>query len=226
MSYLDLLDHGLRIEEGTKPRPYMDTTGHITIGIGRNLTNKPLKPDEIEYLFKNDKADAERDARSLVPTFDDLSDIRKYVVCDLAFNLGQIGLSLFCSDRHSFSLRGCGAADSRRAVGHISYKRRGSRLRDGCRRSSRAICGRTHRGGCHPSGPGEALNSPGDAARRRSVSSERREDRERPVGPATDERDSPSSPLRMTPAAPPSGRYEVSNSVRSQSRSPIPVPTR
>jgi len=95
VSYLDLLDHGLRIEEGTKPRPYMDTTGHITIGIGRNLTNKPLKPDEIEYLFKNDKADAERDARSLVPTFDDLSDIRKYVVCDLAFNLGQIGLSLF-----------------------------------------------------------------------------------------------------------------------------------
>ena len=95
MSYLDLLDHGLRIEENTKPRPYMDTTGNITIGIGRNLTAKPLKPDEIEYLFANDKKDAERDARSLVPTFDDLSDVRKYVLCDLAFNLGQNRLAEF-----------------------------------------------------------------------------------------------------------------------------------
>ena len=95
MSYLDLLDHRLRIEENVKPRPYMDTTGNITIGIGRNLTAKPLKPDEIEYLFTNDKKDAERDARSLVPSFDDLSDIRKYVLCDLAFNLGQNRLAEF-----------------------------------------------------------------------------------------------------------------------------------
>jgi lysozyme len=95
VSYLDLLDHGLRIEEGTRAAPYLDTRGYTTIGIGRNLTTKPLKPDEIEYLFKNDKADAERDARSLLPGFDELSDIRKYVLCDLAFNLGQIGLSGF-----------------------------------------------------------------------------------------------------------------------------------
>jgi lysozyme len=95
VSYLDLLDHGFRIEEGKKSRPYMDTTGNITCGIGRNLTAKGLSPDEIEYLFKNDKRDAERDARSLLPDFDGLSDIRKYVLCDLAFNLGQIGLSGF-----------------------------------------------------------------------------------------------------------------------------------
>lgn len=95
MSFQDLLDHGLRVQEDTSPRVYMDSTGNYTIGIGRNLTAKPLKPDEIEYLFANDKRDAERDARSLVPTFDDLSDVRKYVLCDLAFNLGQNRLAEF-----------------------------------------------------------------------------------------------------------------------------------
>ena len=95
MSYLDLLDHGLRLEEGKRNRPYMDTTGHITIGIGRNLTDRGLSDDEIEYLFTNDKTMAQSAARSLCPSFDDLSDVRKYVLCDLAFNLGQNKLQQF-----------------------------------------------------------------------------------------------------------------------------------
>lgn len=95
MSYRDLLDHGLRMEEGKRNRPYMDTTGHITAGIGRNLTDRGLSDDEIEYLFTNDKALAESSARALCPSFDDLSDVRKYVLCDLAFNLGQSRLQEF-----------------------------------------------------------------------------------------------------------------------------------
>src|SRR6185503_12323491 len=54
-----------------------------------------ISDDEIEYLFANDKKEAERAARSLLPSFDSLSDVRKYVVCDLAFNLGQNRLAEF-----------------------------------------------------------------------------------------------------------------------------------
>lgn len=95
MSYLDLLDHGVRIQEAKRNRPYNDIFGNVTIGIGRNLTSRGMSDDEVEYLFANDKRGAERAARSLVPTFDDLSDIRKYVLCDMAFNLGQNRLAEF-----------------------------------------------------------------------------------------------------------------------------------
>ena len=44
----------LTLDEGRKSKPYKDTEGFTTIGIGRNLDGVGLSPDEIDYLFEND----------------------------------------------------------------------------------------------------------------------------------------------------------------------------
>jgi lysozyme len=54
-----------------------------------------LSDDEIEYLLANDMKKAERTARKLVKNFDSLSDNRKVVILDLAFNLGETKLAKF-----------------------------------------------------------------------------------------------------------------------------------
>lgn len=95
MNYLSILRATLPGDEGTRQFPYTDQFGNITIGIGRNLTANGLKDGEISFLFSNDVRDADKDARALVPNFDELDDVRKAVLCNMAFNLGQEGLSEF-----------------------------------------------------------------------------------------------------------------------------------
>lgn len=95
MSYQDLLKHQLRIDEGVKKFPYVDVVGKLSIGVGRNLADNGVGDDEIDLMLTNDIAAAEKTARYLLPDFDGLSDVRKYVMCNLAFNLGQQKLSEF-----------------------------------------------------------------------------------------------------------------------------------
>ena len=44
----------IRQYEGVSALPYEDSVGKITIGIGRNLTDRGLSVDEVEMLFAND----------------------------------------------------------------------------------------------------------------------------------------------------------------------------
>lgn len=88
MRFRDILRKQLRIDEGIRTHPYKDTTGHLTIGIGRNLDAVGLRPDEIELCLENDIKAAETLARTLLPKFDELTEVRKAVVCNMAFNLG------------------------------------------------------------------------------------------------------------------------------------------
>lgn len=83
--------------EGRRQFPYTDTVGKLTIGIGRNLTDRGLSDDEIDYLFENDLKIAERDARRVVGTdiFDKLNTVRQAVLVDMAFNLGYLRLKGF-----------------------------------------------------------------------------------------------------------------------------------
>lgn len=95
MHYLDILRAQLRIDEGVRKFPYVDTVGKISIGVGRNLSDVGLSPDEITFLFENDIIEAERVARALLPDFDDLTDGRKAVVINMAFNMGHNVLARF-----------------------------------------------------------------------------------------------------------------------------------
>lgn len=95
MSYVDILRPQLVVDEGRRSKIYIDTRGKWSVGIGRNLTDKGLSAAEIDFLFGNDVAEAEREARALFLTFDQLSDARKAVVVNMAFNMGQQTLSTF-----------------------------------------------------------------------------------------------------------------------------------
>jgi len=88
-------------QEGTGPRqqgrflPYEDTRGKVTIGYGRNLTDKGLSLEEVLMLLNSDLADAVDDVRHVCSVYDQLSRTRQLVMVSLAFNLGRQRLSLF-----------------------------------------------------------------------------------------------------------------------------------
>ncbi len=95
MTYLEILRANLVQEEGDRKKPYKDQFGNLTIGIGRNLTAKGISQDEEDLMFANDVNEAVLAARVIFPTFGDLSENRKAVLVDMAFNLGEGALSQF-----------------------------------------------------------------------------------------------------------------------------------
>ena len=95
LTYLEILTKQLPIDEGYRRKPYPDTKGKLTIGVGRNLDDVGLRDDEIALCLSNDIAVAEAVARKLFPTFDQLSDARKAVVLNMAFNMGEETLKEF-----------------------------------------------------------------------------------------------------------------------------------
>src|SRR3990167_5045685 len=78
----------LRLHEGVEKFPYRDTVGKLIIGVGRNLTDRGLSNDEIDYILVNDIHVVERIA-DLYHWYEALTDNRKLVVLDMLFNLGQ-----------------------------------------------------------------------------------------------------------------------------------------
>jgi lysozyme len=101
MSYLDIVRAQLKVDENIKSKPYRDTVGKWTIGVGRNLDDVGLRPKEIDLLLENDIEEAESTARTLFPTFDSLSDARKAVLVNMSFNLGLHRLAGFVRFREA-----------------------------------------------------------------------------------------------------------------------------
>lgn len=85
----------LENDELRSKKIYVDTVGKVSGGIGRNLTDRGFSDDEIDLMYANDIKIAEKDARSLVPGFDRLDDVRQEVIANLSFNLGYTRLSVF-----------------------------------------------------------------------------------------------------------------------------------
>ena len=98
---IEKLTAQLRRDEGTKATVYKDTLGFDTIGVGRLIdSRKPgsgLRPDEIDYLLRNDIADRVRALTKALPWFVGLDDARRGVLINMAFQLGTAGLLGFKS---------------------------------------------------------------------------------------------------------------------------------
>lgn len=77
----------LRRHEGVRHKPYRDSVGKLTIGVGRNLDDVGLSDDEIDYLLQNDIRRAREDARQL-PYFFELNGVRRMVIVNMVFNMG------------------------------------------------------------------------------------------------------------------------------------------
>jgi lysozyme len=109
------IEDQLILHEGLRLEVYKCPAGYWTVGVGRNLEGKPLRPDEQEYIFKRsglasdevievlkergitkdealfllrrDIEDAVKDL-SHFDWFEDLDPVRKKVVIDMRYNLG------------------------------------------------------------------------------------------------------------------------------------------
>lgn len=82
-------------DEGLRLNPYRDIFGKLTIGYGRNLDDNGISKEEAEFMFTNDLATAEADARYLFTNFDDLNEVRQAVLINMAINFGRSRLSEF-----------------------------------------------------------------------------------------------------------------------------------
>lgn len=81
-----LVDELIR-DEGFRTKPYQDTGGVWTVGVGRNLTGKGLSSEEVLLLLGHDIDEAIRDLATF-PWFAELDPVRQRVVTNMRFNLG------------------------------------------------------------------------------------------------------------------------------------------
>ena len=84
----------IEMHEGFRGKPYKDSEGIMTIGIGRNVEANPLSHEEAVFMLENDVDKAIYSVNNY-QWFDGLSDVRQRVVIDMAFNLGISGFSRF-----------------------------------------------------------------------------------------------------------------------------------
>jgi GH24 family phage-related lysozyme (muramidase) len=111
------------IDEGNRATMYHDTVGIPTIGIGFNLQRDDasealrscgctdvtgvvagtasLTPPQVESLFRYSFGPIESQARASLATgvYDSMTDARRFVICDLIFNLGNAGWLGFANTR-------------------------------------------------------------------------------------------------------------------------------
>lgn len=91
---MNILDQ-LRRDEGLRLKPYRDTVGKLTIGIGRNLDDVGISEAEANYLLGNDVANVTSQLRIQLPWVDGLIEPRFAVLQNLGFNIGIAGLLKF-----------------------------------------------------------------------------------------------------------------------------------
>ena len=85
----------LRIHEGVEKTVYNDSEGIPPLGVGRNLRDRGLSDDEIDYLLSNDIDIVVDELDKVMPWWKDLDEVRQRVLCDLVFNLGMPRFSGF-----------------------------------------------------------------------------------------------------------------------------------
>lgn len=95
-----LVDH-----EGMRRKPYRCTAGKLTIGVGRNLDDRGISPDEAMYMLANDIRDSRRELSAAFSWFDKLDEVRQAVLIDMCVNLGLSRLQGF---RNTLALIGVG----------------------------------------------------------------------------------------------------------------------
>lgn len=89
---LSICVESTKLHEGFKLKPYIDSEGNVTIGYGRNLTaNPPTEEDESNWTVQR-LSDIYR-RLSFNTIFIGLSDIRKAVIAEMAYQMGIDGIS-------------------------------------------------------------------------------------------------------------------------------------
>jgi lysozyme len=93
--HLTLLCQELKRDEGIRLKPYRDTQGNLTIGVGRNLDTVGISKAESGVLLLNDIERLEQALDAKWPGWRRLNPVRQRVMLNMAFNLGIRGLLTF-----------------------------------------------------------------------------------------------------------------------------------
>lgn len=86
------MDRMLIRHEGNRLKPYRDTIGKLTIGVGRNLDDVGISAEESYFLLEHDRDRAIAHCRKHFAWFDALCPARQMVMVDMCYNLGIGGL--------------------------------------------------------------------------------------------------------------------------------------
>lgn len=89
------LEAMLELHEGYRTFPYYDSVGKLTIGIGFNIEDVGLLPDEITFILRNRINLVRTRLADEFPFFGNLDEVRQSVLIDMAYNLGISKLRKF-----------------------------------------------------------------------------------------------------------------------------------
>jgi lysozyme len=92
---IDELTTQLKADEGFRSKPYKDSVGKLTIGYGRNLDDVGLSQGEGDTLLWNDINLALHTVQVNLPWIAQLSEARRGVLVNMAFNMGMATLLCF-----------------------------------------------------------------------------------------------------------------------------------
>ncbi len=89
------LNKVLRGDEGLELKPYKDSVGKLTIGVGRNLDDVGITDSEATLLLSNDIDKVVRGLDEIMPWWRKMNEVRQGVLANMAFNMGLHSLSSF-----------------------------------------------------------------------------------------------------------------------------------
>jgi lysozyme len=84
----DELANQLMVDEGMRLKPYKDTVGKWTIGVGRNLDDVGISKSEAMMLLGGDIDVACAQLDRALPWWRTMTDKRQQVLANMAFNMG------------------------------------------------------------------------------------------------------------------------------------------
>lgn len=84
----------LELHEGISLKPYTDTTGHLSIGIGINLDDG-ITIQEAYMLLDSRISTAQKELDRYRPGWQRHNDVRQNVLIEMQFNLGAPRLGMF-----------------------------------------------------------------------------------------------------------------------------------
>ena len=82
-------------DEGIRLRPYKDSVGKLTVGVGRNLDDVGISTDEAMLLLRNDITAATNSLEQAFPWTQAMDSVRQSALVNMAFNMGIGGLARF-----------------------------------------------------------------------------------------------------------------------------------
>ncbi len=92
---IDALIKELIRDEGLELKPYVDTVGKLTIGIGRNLDDVGISEHEARFMLTTDIIAATDILDDNIPWWDDMPAAPARALLNMCFNLGYPRLSGF-----------------------------------------------------------------------------------------------------------------------------------